>query len=34
MGPSKGREYQRFVVDQEKVRKLLTAASNGSSSSS
>ncbi len=28
MGASKEREYQRFVVDQEKVRKLLSAASN------
>jgi copper homeostasis protein len=34
MGTSKGREYQRFVVDQEKVRKLLAAASNRRSSSS
>jgi copper homeostasis protein len=29
MGPSNGREYQRFVVQQEKVRNLLQAASNG-----
>jgi copper homeostasis protein len=29
MGASKGREYQRFVVDEEKVRKLLSAASKG-----
>jgi copper homeostasis protein len=29
MGASKGREYHRFVVDQDKVRKLLSAASNG-----
>jgi copper homeostasis protein len=29
MGASKGREYQRFVVDEAKVRKLLSAASKG-----
>jgi copper homeostasis protein len=28
MGGAKGHEYQRFVVDSEKVRKLLHAASN------
>jgi copper homeostasis protein len=31
MGDSKGHEYQRFVVDSEKVRKLLCAASNAKS---
>lgn len=29
MGPAKGREYQRFVVDEQKVHRLLQAASNG-----
>jgi copper homeostasis protein len=29
MGTTKGREYQRFVVDQHKVEKLLRAVSNG-----
>lgn len=29
MGTSKGSEYQRFVVDQDKVRRLLRTASNG-----
>jgi copper homeostasis protein len=29
MGTTQGREYQRFVVDQHKVEKLLRAASNG-----
>jgi copper homeostasis protein len=29
MGASKGREYQRFVVHQQKVQRLLQAASNG-----
>jgi copper homeostasis protein len=29
MGTTKGREYHRLVVDQDRVRKLLTAASNG-----
>jgi copper homeostasis protein len=29
MGAAKGREYQRFVVQQHKVQKLLQAASNG-----
>jgi copper homeostasis protein len=29
MGAEKGREYERFVVDQQKVQRLLLAASNG-----
>jgi copper homeostasis protein len=33
MGAEKGREYQRFVVHQQKVQMLLRAASNGASKS-
>jgi copper homeostasis protein len=34
MGSAKGHEYHRFVVDQEKVKKLLSAATNGSANCS
>jgi copper homeostasis protein len=34
MGNAKGHEYHRFVVDQEKVKKLLSAATNGSANPS